>query len=240
MKKINYLFSALAFLAIIGFTSCDPIEPVQTATIDFEDVDLGTAGYLKNNSFTSGIITFKNVFTDWGGGFTSWSGYACSSLTDKTTAGYTNDLSVYGNGGESGSKFAVAYNDSAFFTFNGEYTIKDMAVNNGTYAYLSIKNGDSYSKQFVAGDWFKVTMVGYDSNGRETGRMDYYLADFRDGKSYICEAWTKVDLSALGSVHKVMFLFNSTDKVVVSGKTYLNTPAYVCVDDIRYYLPEAE
>ena len=238
MRKLNLLYFLAFFTITISFTSCDPAEEL-TATVNFEDVDLGTNGYLKTTTFNSGNITFANVFTDWGGGMTSWSGFAASSLTDKTTAGYTNELSVYSSAGASGSKFAVAYSDSysgnAFFSFTGNatYTIKDIAVNNSTYAYLAIKNGNSPAKKFVNGDWFKLIIIGYDSNNIETGRVNYYLADFRNGKSFICDTWTTIDVRSLGSVHKVAFAFESSD----TGQYGINTPTYVCVDDIRYYLP---
>lgn len=240
MKKINFLPLIISLFLGLSLMSCDD---GLTATVNFEDVDLGTDGYLKTNSFASGAITFNNVYTDWGGGFTSWSGFACSSLTNKTTATFSNDLSVYGNGGASGSKFAVAYSDAfsgnASFSFigeNAEYVIKDIAVTNGTYPYLVMKNGNSTAKKFASGDWFKLIIIGYDANNIETGKVNYYLADFRNCKNYICNSWQKVNLKSLGFVHKIEIAFESSDV----GDFGINTPTYVCIDDIRYYLPAVE
>jgi hypothetical protein len=236
MKKCIYFFAALSF--VLSFTSCDPIEGL-TVTVNFEEVDLGSIGYLKTDTFASGIITFANIYNTT---YFSWSGFACSSLHDKTTATFSNDLSVYGDGGISGSKFAVAYSDAysgnASFSFTDytEYVIKDIAVTNATYPYLAIKNGNGTAKKFTSGDWFKVIIIGYDSNNIETGRINYYLADFRNGKSYICDTWQTVNLKSLGFIHKIEIAFESSDV----GEYGINTPTYVCIDDIRYYLPALE
>jgi hypothetical protein len=105
-------------------------------------------------------------------------------------------------------------------------------VNNNTYAALSIKNGDDYASKFTENDWFKVVITGFDGKGDITGEKEFYLADFRDGKSYICDKWTSVNLESLGKVNKLEFTFDSTDK----GQLGINTPQYVCIDDIVYYI----
>ena len=237
MKKINFLPLVISLFLGLSLISCDD---GLTATVNFEDVDLDTNGYLKTATFTSGNITFTNIYNTT---YDSWSGFACSSLTDKTTATFSNDLSVYGKGGASGSKFAVTYSDAfsgnASFSFTGENTefvIKDISVTNGTYPYLSIKNGNDVAKKFASGDWFKLIIIGYDANNIETGRVNYYLADFRNCKNYICNTWKKVDLKSLGFVHKIEIAFESSDV----GDFGINTPTYVCIDDIRYYLPAVE
>ena len=75
----------------------------------------------------------------------------------------------------------------------------------------------------------------YKEDGTQTGTADIYLADFRDGKSYICAAWTKVDLSALGTFNKVAFTISSSDV----GDYGMNTPAYFCIDDVTFNLVSA-
>ena len=54
----------------------------------------------------------------------------------------------------------------------------------------------------------------------------FYLADFRDGKSEIVKDWQYCDLSALGQVSKVSFTLTSSD----NGDYGMNTPAYFCLD----------
>lgn len=205
---------------------------IETIVVDFEDVTLTDGiwnGSDNSGAFVSGIASFKNSFTDWGGGSTSWSGFACSAKTDVTTPGFENQYSVYtGTGADNSKQFAVAYSDSATFTLSAK-KILSTSVTNSTYAFLSVKNGDSYAKKFEAGDWFKVTFTAY-NNDVKGNTVDYYLADFRDGKTFISDKWEKVDLSSLGTVDKVVLTFSSTD----NGDWGMNTPAYVCLDNIEF------
>jgi hypothetical protein len=237
MKKISFFLLALCLASTTFFTSCTENDDEQTATINFDDVTL-TDSILKTTSFTSDNMTFQNYFTD-AGSYTYWNGFACSAKKNKTTAGYTNELSVYANGGASGNNFGVfyysAYGSTAYCSFanNAEYKVKELKVNNNTYTYLSMKNGDAVCKKFVSGDWFKLTVLGYNSSGVKTDSVDYYLADFRNGKSYICSNWTSVNLEKLGKINKMTFKFSSSD----NGDYGMNTPSYVCVDDIKYVLP---
>lgn len=239
MRKISYL--TVCATIMLALSSCTDHE-LAYVTVDFENVTLKGDTVLKDTSFVSKDLSFQNNFTDYGGGFTSWSGFACSSKKDRTTAGYTNDLSVYSNSAASENKFGVFYYSSydqvAFcvFTNNNEYVIKELKLNNNTYAYLSMRDGDAYAKKFVAGDWFKVTIYGYGANGIVKDSVEYYLADFRNGKSYICSEWTTVNIAKLRAVNKITFGFSSSD----TGDYGMNTPAYVCVDDITYILGEED
>ena len=250
--KFRFFYFLLAAAIVFNFTSCskdDDKEEVVTVTIDFEGVTLNSDGYwngsdLSGNpkeenlygfdvtnyygSFKSGIAYFENKYVEeWG----SWSGFACSSLTDKVNADiFTNQYSVYANSGAKGSqKFAIAYtdNEASNFQFDAgvEKTIQSVMVNNSTCTYLALKNGDAFSDAFEAGDWFKLTFTGYNALGNKTGVKEFYLADFRNGKTYICSDWTKVELSSLGKVNKIEISLSSTD---------VGTPTYVCLDDLVY------
>jgi len=254
--KFRFFYFLLVVTTVFNFTSCskdDDKEEVSTITIDFEDVTLNSEGYWNGSDlsgtpvleeawgeqitnyygfFKSGIAAFNNKYTEeW----FSWSGFACSSLKDKTTPGYMNQYSVYGNGGANGSKqFAVAYvaEEASDFQFQDgiEKTIQSIMVNNSTYAYLALKDGGAPAKDFEASDWFKVTFTGYNAQGNKTGAKEFYLADFRNGKTYICSDWTKVELSSLGKVNKIEITLSSTDNTGV----FMNTPAYVCLDNLVY------
>lgn len=236
MRKFFIAF-LLPLVGILFFTSCaddgeNSGNAIPYVTIDFEDVTLHADSTLKDTSFISKNMTFVNVVNSWG----FWSGFAASSRYDMTTAGYTNDLSVYAPTAASGKKYAVVYDNNAvcYFADNKEYVLQELKLNNSTYAYLSMKDGDAYAKKFASGDWFKLTIYGYNSSNVKVDSLDYYLADFRDGKSYICNQWTIVPLGELGLVNKLSFSFSSSD----NGAWGMNTPAYVCVDDIKYILPQ--
>ncbi len=228
----------------ISFTAPDPNVSRSVAT--FEDVVLGEQGFWNGSdlsgehdgnsyygSFASSVFIFENIFTDWGATGTSYMGFACSSLTDTVTSGFTNQYSPKAGEGANGSaQFALAYDDGA--TFNCTYkegytnnTLKSVMVTNGTYTYNEIRDGSAYSKKFESGDWFKVTFTGYKGE-TETGSVDYYLADFRDGKTYINKEWVEVDLTPLSDATTVMITFDSTDK----GQFGVNTPTYVFIDNL--------
>lgn len=231
MKKNNLLF-LLAAIFFLGFTaSCSDEDPVVYEYIDFEDVSLTDGiwnGSDESGKFVSATATFQNSYT---AAYDSWMGFACSSKTDTKTGGWGNQYSVMAGAGANGSKkFALAYEDNATFTFPEPKTIGSAMVTNSTYAYLDMLNGSDYSKKFASGDWFKATFTGY-NNDVKSSSVDYYLADFRDGKSVLSKEWAKVDLSSLGTVNKIVITFDSSDK----GQWGINTPKYVCIDHIEYY-----
>lgn len=244
----NVLELNVANIDSISFTAPNPNVSRSVAT--FEDVALGEQGFWNGSdlsgepqeeeswgsmitnyygSFTSSVFSFENVYTsDWG----SYKGFACSSLTDTVTSGFTNQYSPKAGEGANGSaQFALAFDDGAVFncTYKEGYTnntLKSVMVTNGTYAYNEMCDG-GYGKKFEAGDWFKVTFTGYKGEA-ETGSVDYYLADFRDGKTYINKEWVEVDLTPLADATTVMITFDSTDK----GDYGVKTPKYVFIDNL--------
>lgn len=251
MKKLN-LFTLIALVAVV-FASCKPDSETKTYIVDFEDVALtdgiyngsdlsGTpikeeawgseiTNYYKN--IVSGVAKFENIYTsDW----FSWKGFAVSSKTDKTTVGYANQYSVFASGGAMNSKqFALIFENGTVTiekNEHGNFNINSLMLNNSTYTYLGLKNGQyggSSARKFGANDWFKVIIIG-SLNNVETGKVEYYLADFRNGKSFILDNWSKVDVSSLGDVDKLQFEFASSD----TGDYGVNTPVYVCVDNIEF------
>ena len=120
------------------------------------------------------------------------------------------------------------YTSAITFPTATEKTVDHLYVTNSTYAVLSMLNGDSFAKKFADGDWFKLTVTGYNKDGGQIGPVDFYLADYRNGKSDIIQQWTKFDLTSLGAVNKLTFTLSSSD----TGTYGMNTPAYFCMDDI--------
>lgn len=233
-------------LALLN-TSCskeDSTAPV--VTIDFESVNLTGKGYWNGSdgtgAFVSGNMEFPNTFNP---SWLTWSGFSCSQKSDVTTAGYTNEFSVY-DANNKQNKFALFYPPydqmiEASFKDNQVYQLRSVEICNATYSALSMKNGDAFCKKFggssgTDADWFKVTITGYDLNGLITGSKEIYLADFRSANAsadYILSKWTETDLSNLGKVHSISFTFDSSDK----GTYGINTPCYVCIDNFKYELP---
>ena len=229
MKK-QVLVIVTGLLILFLTASCDKVAPVPfVSSIGFETVTVGDLGYLKESSFNDdGLLCENNYNAEWN----AWKGFACSSLVDSVTSGYTNDLSVSAGKAYLGNKFAVAYEDSAVckFSNNGEYKIKGLYVTNSTYAYLDMKNGSAYSKKFGADDWFKVIIKGFSATNVLLGTREVYLADFRDGKTTLLNTWGYVSLEETipAKVQRLEFYFDSSDK----GEWGVNTPKYVCIDNV--------
>jgi hypothetical protein len=189
-----------------------------------------------SGSFKSSGITFYNSYNqDWA----SWSGFAYSNTTDVTTAGYQNQYSaITGKGHEGSANYAVCYpTPSAEIGFNTSTKVTGFYATNSTYAYLSMKNGDQFSKRFGGEssndpDYFKLMIEALDTEGKPVDTLYFYLADFRsddNSKDYILNQWTWVDLSELKEARKLRFSLSSSD----NSYGYMNTPGYFCMDDLN-------
>jgi hypothetical protein len=228
-------FFTLIFAISLFLVSCENDEQTKTTMITFEDVNL-TDGFWngsdESGSFSILDFRFNNSYSrsDWGD---YWSGFACSAKIDTKSAGYTNQYSVIAGEGVANSKqFALVY-DSASIVFPSskieQYEIKKAWLTNSTYAYFEMLNGGDFTKKFANDDWFVVIITGY-LNDVQQSQVKYYLADFRDGKSFIADSWQAVDLSALSNVDRISFTFDSSDKGIYG----VNTPKYVCIYNIEF------
>jgi len=195
---------------------------------------------IHNNVFSSGGASFSNNYVpDW----SSWDGWSYSNTTDTSTAGYTNQFSAYAGSGAGGSaNYGVFFETSDVgptIDFEGPVTLTNAYFTNTTYAYKAVVEGDDGNNPafvkgpFAQGDWFKMTVWGFDAGGTASNSLDIYLADYRDSDSdnwYALDDWTAFDLSALGAVYGLGFELASTD----TGDYGMNTPAYFAMDDLGY------
>lgn len=224
-KPVTFDFESVPALYLAGPTSYgDNLYAAFTGTNYTSYADAGTGLQMGINADDKGVYNF------WNGGV------VVSQWKDKTTAGYTNQCSVYGNGGYNGSKTFAVVNGNAEVTFTEsttEVAFDHFWVTNNTYAALSMLDGDTYAKKFGSGDWFKLTVSAQDKDGNATGTpVEFYLADFRTATSPgVLKEWAKVSLTPLGEhVHKLTFALSSTD----NGDYGMNTPAYFCFDNLTF------
>lgn len=213
-------------LAIATFEDVTDItEPVDghmsVSTEDDDDREFFTSG---DYAFNSGCM---HDYSYW-----YWFGYA--SRTETKYEDLDDQWNNIVGGGYNGSAnygvaFAAAFNGPCYVDLLGEpAVVPGFYITNSSYAYTSITNGDGYAKKFEKGDWFKLTITGFDADNNETGSKEYYLADLRDeATAYIINDWRYVDLSGLGKVAKLGFELTSTD----NGNYGMNTPAYFCFDN---------
>lgn len=233
----------IAVAAILG-----GVRASLAGTVDFEDLVLSPNSYWNgapnngSNTFLSNGFTFYNNFDNsWG--VDVWSGFAYSNKTDTTTPGYTNQYSAAAGSGAGGSaNYAVSFVDAwgspPRIDVPAGVSLVSAAVTNTTYAYLSMRDGDSFAKKFggTSGDdpdWFKLTILGKDLAENLIASIEFYLADFRfsdNSLDYILNTWATVDLSPIASARILEFALDSSDV----GQWGMNTPAYFALDNIVF------
>lgn len=204
----------------------------------FESVPLDSASWWNGSDGSGGIQSggfwFPNEYDDaWG----SWSGFSVSNMKDSTTAGWNNQYSaITATGMAQSENYAVVYSpEELIMDFDDPVLLSGFYVTNSTYAYLTMKNGDAYSKKFggeegTDPDYFKLIVSGTDIYGQETAAIEFFLADFtfeKDTNDYILKTWEWLDLSSLGVVTNIQFNLESSDV----GDWGMNTPAYFCIDN---------
>ena len=212
--------------------------PLEVAT--FEELEVPADGHIsvsteeddKRTEFVSGGYEFAHgCMSDWD--YWYFFGYANRTKTSyETLDDQWNNVVGGGYDGSAnyGVAFAAAFNGPCYVTplSDEPVVVPGFYITNSSYAYSSLTGGDPYAKKFGLGDWFKLTITGYDADDEVTGTKDYYLADLRDAeKAYIINDWRYVDLSGLGKVSKLSFELSSTD----NGDWGMNTPAYFCFDN---------
>ena len=192
--------------------------------------------------FTSRGAGFNNSFSDFGGGFTAWEGWAYSNATDATTPGPGNQYSALAGGGAGGSaNYGVAFTntfvlDAPIVTLPVGTIPLSLRATNTTYTGLSMRDGDAFAKKFGGSsgddpDWFLLTITGLDAVNQPVGSVEFYLADYRfsdNAQDYILDDWTNASLASLAGAVKLSFALASSDV----GTFGMNTPAYFALDSL--------
>lgn len=242
------LFFVLAALAFVGCN--DDNDGPQIRTIGFEQAALGTDGFIwgkdhateqddtdwqgqpmKSNLYYGPIYTekeaqFYTYYTDYGHTYDVWNGIVISNHKDKKTEGYTNDKSVYADGGADGSaQFAALFYSPDTAEGRGIPTVKfvggvkpvSVAVANMTYLYLYFKGSAPAALVDV-----KAVITGY-NGGIKTGEVSVTLVDKASGT--VKSGWETVDLSKLGTVTSLIFALSTTDSMC---------PNYFAIDNLTY------
>jgi hypothetical protein len=206
----------------------------------FDDVELQPGSFYNGSDgaggFSSGGFWFPNNYnSEWG----SWSGFALSNMKDTVTAGYENQYSAITGGGSALSEnYALVYWPGALkMEFDTAVDITGFEVTNSTYAYLTMRDGDSngFSKKFggVDGtdpDFLKLLVWGTDTLGNLTDTVAFFLADYRfenPENDYLVKTWEWLNLTSLGAVKELHFGMESSDV----GDWGINTPTYLCMDN---------
>ena len=236
--NIKFQNSILSFL----FVSICIVNSNAQVLASFENFNLNRGEHLNDASpyqgFRSGSIELPNFYDAQ---FDYWSGFAISADTNTTTPGFLNQYSVIAGTGASGStNYAVGYIfDPIIVRLQPNALGKPvigMYVNNSTYTYLSVRDGDAFAKKFggetgTDPDFLMLTIKKYSGGAIDDDSINFYLADYRfpqSKKDYIVKDWSYIDLTTLGEVDSLIMRLTSSD----NGVFGMNTPAYVCIDEI--------
>lgn len=250
MNKQLRLNLAILCLTFLAFTSCQKDEentPDPSWVIDFNQQHLEPESFWNGSDgsggFEAGPMFFPNDYNqDWA----SWSGFALSNITDNTTPGWDNQYSAFPGKGFSGNpNYTIMYvseydptNALRFTEAHKGKTIRAIYVTNTTYAALSMRDGDPFSKKFGGEtgndpDWFRITIKGVrDGQIIDNKSIEFYLADYRftdNSKNYIIQEWTRIELGELGEVDEIRFFLDSSDM----GEWGMNTPSYFALGRVE-------
>jgi len=227
--------------AYFALDDLNRLEPVAA----FHDLGLAEEamwdGSDMSGGFQSGNLRFLNNYNpDW----MVWDGFAASTMTDIETTGAENQFSAAAGAGSGDAAYAVAYDGSGFGNplptievVGAPAEFDSLTVTNTTWAWLSMLEGDAFSKKFGGEtgedeDWFLLTIQGLDADGAVMGTVEHYLADLRfpgaSDDDYLLSTWEPVDLTPLGVVAALQLTLSSSD----TGEGGMNTPAYVAVDGV--------
>lgn len=187
----------------------------------------GTLSYWYTGSY---LLAVQNHTATW------WGGFGLSNETSTEFTSLSHQFRSSTGGGHNSSNYGVYYplssadlrvtNSADGDSINGFY------ITNNAYALSSMLNGDGMAKPFKKGDYFKVTVKGYNGTSQATGSVDFYLGDYRAANSadhYLLDTWQWVDLRPLGKVKTLTFSFDGTKE----NDMGLTTPTYFCLDDLN-------
>lgn len=233
MRKFSLLTTVLIALFInSGYTQ---------NIFNFESLTVPeTTGYWNGSDLSEQFGDTETVFyNSYNADWSSWQGfsYAFDTITvDKqfmSTPVTANSGSVFGIGFVASDWMSGTYDNIPIkCSFTSPVLISSVFVSNSQYTSDVIINGipDWGISGFAEGDWFKIIIEGKNA-GESKGFVEYYLADYRDGASFVLDYWNQIDLSSLGAVDTLKFNLQSSD----TGEYGMNTPAYFCIDDLTYY-----
>ena len=239
MKKLSLLM-LLSVFVFWGYSNDDD-EVKNEVTISFENqLTEENSEFISNASEPNGInfqkdtfkdsqslATFEHSYADWGSGYS----FASFTYTNKTDNETGNSPAPICGKAKIGKVYLAAnssegeWGNSAFMTINNpdKYSIKGAWITNSTWAYIGMTEGDGYAKKFKAGSWFKAIAVGYNSENKEIGRLEYLLADYKTDTDLPIKDWVWFDMSSLKNAVKINFVTSSSDP---------GTANFFCLDGI--------
>lgn len=244
MKKYTLLKKLGLYSLAIFATQTLPAQ----VTCDFENLSLANDTFWNGSDLSGDFIdqnvVFENTYDTSFGGFWS-SGWAYSNRLDSSTVpvNFSNfNHFLYnakaGSGLNSSQNYLIGSQNAKIYLDSSSNRPKGVFITNSTYAYNSMKLGDSFAKKFggVTGndpDFFKLTIQKYKNGILGNDSVFIYLADYRNPdntQDYILRDWVFVPLDQLGSADSLLFTLRSSDV----GAFGINTPTYFAIDQLVF------
>jgi len=113
--------------------------------------------------------------------------------------------------------------------------VKNINIENPStqlYGRFTLPGPGGQNLEELSDGYVKLTIKGF-NGATATGSVDFWLAvrpDANPGLDYVLPSWSKVELTALGLVNKVVFNISSSYK---DGAGNMLVPPYFCLDGIR-------
>lgn len=183
-------------------------------------------------------------------------GFSYSRFQNATTPGFTNLFAAFPGGGSGGNGTTVpgqtyglvatgagtttdgAPTNGAAVTFSSSADLTSIDIANSTFSALYLRDGlDGFApepdlgQQFANGDFFTLSISGFDSAGGVTGATDVDLARFENDSLNFIEDWETVDLTGFDNTSSLVFSLSSSDFDPTFG---LNVPAFFAIDNLEF------
>jgi hypothetical protein len=236
MKKIYTLLTAML---VSGLTQAQTVS-------SFSEMYLAPDSHYDGSDFSGGMNSGNAFFynrydTTFGAAYGYWAeGWAISNQYDTLTQASDYSTQLYSAKevlSLTDSNFAVGTQGSRIVLTGSAIgkSVSGFFITNSTYAYNSMKLGDSFAKKFGGAsgndpDFFKLVVKKYQGGTLGSDSVEFYLADYRfadNSQDYLVKQWTWVDLTSLGNADSLEFTLRSSD----AGSFGINTPAYYCIDN---------
>ena len=223
-------------VALLGMVACG-LEIVDKKPVtEVENFDVAMTQE-STYGFESEVFEFEYFYNEE---YAYWGGFALSNVKDTDPANglFANQYAVFNDHAASGENFLIYYYDSfnepCDIVLKKPVHLSDVKLNLTTYTYASITNEaiNDFARAFTDGDYLKVVFTAMKGN-EITGVDECYVVDFRDGKRIMATDWTEYSLVNLGSDYDhVRVTIETTD----IGEWGANTPLYIALDDLVYFL----
>ncbi|MES2762958.1 MAG: DUF4465 domain-containing protein [Bacteroidota bacterium] len=215
--------------------------------VSFDTYTLSPNSYYQDNTSTDltppGGVTFQYGWNTAFGGY--WeSGTSYTNVNDTVNV-YPNIYGAITGTAFAGNNYATTQSDAVISFANNTTALYGFYITNTTYAWKSVKNGDSFARKFgdTTGtgsgtsipqgqypDWFKVLVYGYRNGSMITDSVEFYLADYRaagTASDYVVKNWQFVNCISLGQVDSISFKMKSSD----NSFGFMNQPAFFSMDN---------